>query len=89
MMTISIMRNGEALASKSGEEEAYLVWMGTFEKGDTITLSGLEKSHYLIDLGMGRTIVYASGRDFSFPVPFDEKKQCYDQRLFTGNIPYM
>lgn len=88
-MTISIMRNGEALASKSGEEEAYLVWNDVFEPGDTINVSGLEKSHYLLDLGLGRAIVYASGKDFSFPVPFDEKKLCYDPRVFTGDLHYM
>ena len=88
-MEIAIKRDENIIASKSGEVEAYLVFNEEFIPGDAIVLRNLEKGHYLIDLGLGRAIVYSNGKDFVFPIPFNEKKDCYDQRVFTGNIHYM
>lgn len=88
-MEIAIKREDNIIASKSGEVEVYLVFNQEFEAGDAIVLKNLEKGHYLIDLGLGRAIIYSNGKDFIFPIPFNEKKDCYDQRVFTGNIHYM
>lgn len=88
-MEIAIKRDNSIIASKVGYDEAYLVFKEVFLLGDLIVLSKLEKGHYLIDLGLGRAIIYSTGKDFIFPIPFNEKKDCYDQRAFSGALHYL
>ena len=85
-MEISIKRDENIIASKSGEVEAYLVFNEEFIPGDAIVLRNLEKGHYLIDLGLGRAIVYSNGKDFVFPIPFNEKRDGRQEFVFSPKI---
>jgi hypothetical protein len=90
-ITLSIT-NGETIrAEQSGTGEIWLVSQGAYQPGDVIHFTTDQEGFYLLRLeeALGPVLVYAKAGTFTLPVPFDEKKICYNPIAFTGNIHFL
>ena len=88
-MELAVIRNNEAVVSKTGTDEIYAVFNGTYEAGDMIRFIPDESGFYVIELGLGKNLLYSTGEPFDFPVPFGEKKYAYPEYSFTGTRHYL
>jgi len=88
ILTLKVLKeNGNTICVSRAEDEVSLVFTGVYQKGDKIVLeSSLKEGFYVIsvDDAMGEEFVYLSENNFSFEIPFGEKKICYSPKLFSG-----
>ncbi len=79
--------NNEVLLSKSGEEELYLVYKAEYQEGDYISLTTDRPGLYEVKLDAALDVapLYLNGA-FTFPIPFNEKKDCYPQIAFSAPL---
>ena len=77
------------LAENSRPAEVSLVYLGEYQEGDRIVLSSSQAGTYLLiqlDDVMNPSFVYLSKSEFSFEIPFREKRASYNPKAFTGGI---
>ncbi len=90
-MEIKIVRNGNIIASCTGEKETYLVFQEEYIDGDEIIFSPKEAGFYTIQFDhiLGRATVWANGNDYHFHIPFAQKHDCYHPQAFKGNMHFL
>lgn len=88
-MEIAIIRDSKVIASSNNIDETYLVFNGEYKIGDAIRVTPDNAGYYVMELGLGRNLLYSNGSSFAFPIPFDEKKIPYSASSFTGNVHYL
>ena len=88
-MELSLIRNGAAEICQIGREEMYLVYEGEYRNGDIIRFVPDGKGFYVLELGLGKNILFSDGSPFFFPVPFGEKKIPYPENSFIGERHYL
>ena len=83
---ISVVRDGEVLAQTQGDEVAALCYEQAYRQGDEIRLYCEENMYLWLQLedSFAPALVYCHAGEFSFPIPFEEKRVCYSQKAFTG-----
>ncbi len=89
MIELSVIRKDGSAVSKKGENEIYLVYEGEYEDGDIIRFIPESSGFYLLELGLGKNILYSNGSPFDFPIPFGEKKIPYPEYAFRGKMHYL
>ncbi|MBQ4515342.1 MAG: carbohydrate-binding protein [Clostridia bacterium] len=80
-------KNGEVLASKSGENYAILVYESEYAEGDTLVLKSSEKDVYLmlkLEDSMNEEFVYLTKDELTYLIPFGEKRISYSPKTFIG-----
>lgn len=87
-LLLSIKHGDTVLAQAEGTEETVLTYESEYANGDVITFSSDTFGFYTLSLDatLGRSLVYYKGGEFTFPVPFGEKKRCYSPNSFRGEI---
>lgn len=83
---------GTVKAQRKEEDDLVLVWQGTYEEGDEIILSVGETDCFYavrVDDGMDEELLYFKADKLVFPVPFQEKKEGYNPKAFTGDSHYL
>ena len=88
-MEIAIIRDGKEIASAAKADETYLVFNEEYMRGDAIRFTPDSAGYYVVDLGLGKNLLYSTGSSFAFPIPFDEKKIPYSESSFTGKVHYL
>ncbi len=90
-LKITIDNNCETKEIKTGFNEVFLVIEREYVNGDTINFYPSSKGYYIISLDGGLTpsFVYSNGNSFSFPIPFGEKRDCYNPVSFEGTRHYI
>lgn len=89
MIELGVIRNDTYIASKNGEDEVYVVFEGEYSEGDELRFIPDGCGFYVLDLGLGKNLVYSNGSPFDFQIPFGEKKLPYPPQSFTGEIHYL
>ncbi len=82
---------GIILKSERGETRADLLYEAEYAPGDRILLISDKYPEDIVlqvDDALGVSVNYLTG-DFSFEVPFDEKKTSYSPKTFSGNKHYL
>lgn len=88
--TVSITNQETTKAVASGADEVVLVYQNPYEEGDTITLKA-DQSGFVVctmDGTLAPTLLYLDGT-YILPIPFNERRVCYDPNAFQGNIHYL
>lgn len=88
--TLSITNQETTKAVASGADEVVLVYQNPYEEGDTITLKA-DHSGFVVctmDGTLAPTLLYLDGT-YTLPIPFNERRVCYDPNAFQGNIHYL
>ena len=78
--------------SKQEMMKFFLVIERKYIKGESINFyPKAEGGYYIITLdgGLPSSFVYSNGTPFSFPIPFDEKRDCYNPMAFSGSRHYI
>lgn len=78
---------GETLLCGQGQNEVILMYQPQYQDGNSIVLECSEPQKFIflqLDDAMSPSLIYLKDTDFSYPVPFGEKKLCYSQRSFSG-----
>lgn len=94
MATISVElfdKNQSLLAKNCKEDFVDLVVNREYEEGDYFSFSFSDKDtlYYLqVDDVLGVSEIYVKG-DFTYEIPFNEKKNSYNPRSFTGTCHYI
>jgi len=81
-------KNGEVVSENSGKDAVSIFYCGTYSDGDVIILNASEEKRYLViqlDDAITPAFIYLSGKEFIFPIPFDEKKMAYSPKSFSGD----
>lgn len=81
--------DGTVKASIEDTKEAILCFNKEYEEGDIITFNVEEpENHFFvkIDEAIDTSMVYIVDDEFSYEIPFGDKKICYPPTSFTGNI---
>ncbi len=89
--TITITdKDNKSLAQKSGKDEIFLVYDGTYTQGDKITLKADKAGFVLAKLDdcMDTTFAWLNG-EYTLEIPFNEKKMSYNPKCFTGERHYL
>ena len=88
MTTIEIIRNGEVLASVSGEKEAQLLYKGGYELGDEIRFAtDYEYALVQVDQAVKPAHVYLPEKSFTFRLPLEGiNPAVYAPGAFTGDM---
>src|SRR5699024_1413891 len=83
---ISVVRAGEWLAQTQADEVAALCYEQAYRQGDELRLYCEENMYLWLQLedSFAPALVYCHAGEFSFPIPFEEKRVCYSQKAFTG-----
>ena len=84
--------NDTIKAFASGEEQAVLVYEGSYEEGDAIVCKTDEPGgHYVIRIDdcMDESLVYITKPEVMFTIPFGDKKVSYNPKAFTGTKHYL
>lgn len=90
-LKLTIENNGIVKEIKNGYNEVFLVVEREYIKGETINFYPSEIGYFMITLdgGLSSSFVYSNGEPFSFPIPFGEKRDCYNPVSFEGNRHYI
>ncbi len=88
-MRVSVRRGAADAVCREGADEVYAVFCGEYAEGDEIVFTPDEPGFYMLDLGLGKNILYSNGCGFTFPVPFGEKRFPYNPESFNGSIHYL
>ena len=88
MTTIEVIRNGEVLASVSGEKEAQLLYKGGYELGDEIRFTtDYESALVQVDQAVKPAHVYLPEKAFTFRLPLEGiNPAVYAPGAFTGDM---
>lgn len=83
---ISVVRDGNVLAQKQADQVAALCYEQAYQVGDEIHLRCSENCYLWLQLedSFAPALVYCRAGEFTFPIPFEEKRVCYSQKAFTG-----
>ena len=87
----AVDREGNIIASCSGEDFVDLVCKHHFQEGDRIHLASSEYPVYLnwqVDDGLGAAFVYLTGEVF-YEIPFGEQRVSYSPKAFYGDRHYL
>lgn len=82
-------RQGKTLAERSAMDEAILVYQSTYQEGDRIQICSAEPNVYLkvsVDDALGYSFIYLTSTEFTYHIPFGEKRSSYSPKSFFGNI---
>jgi len=85
MKVLLCVKHGDTVLDQAeGKEETVLTFESEYTEGDYITFSSDTTGFYTlsVDATLGRSLVYYTGGEFTFPVPFGEKKRCYSPNSF-------
>ena len=84
-------REVETLASASGNEETWLVYMGEYMPGDQLCVRCDRPNQFLILCldGFTHAFVYCKGTHCTYPVPFGEAKKAVSPCAFVGTRHYL
>ncbi len=88
-MTLKILsKDGSVRYEAQGDGHCELVWYGSYEPGDRITLSSEAGTFARIqaDTLIQPALVYLQDGQFIFDIPFGSAKEPYPQEAFTGPI---
>lgn len=92
-LTLSVQNAaGEALASRSGEGEAWLVYEPEYAPGDRLCLTCSQPGQFLVmtlDDAVAPAFVYCKDTGCACPVPFGEARKVFSERAFAGNRHYL
>lgn len=90
-MEITILRNGNVIASCEGNNESYIVFNEEYQQGDEISFKPSHAGFYTIqfDHVLGRSTVYTDGSEYRISVPFEQKHDCYHPFAFKGNKHFL
>lgn len=81
-------KNNEIKASILDENEASLVFQQEYEAGDIIEIEKEEAGYLLIQLdeALKESLIYSEEKVIRVTVPYEEKKQCYCPKAFSGAL---
>ncbi|ONI48375.1 carbohydrate-binding protein [Candidatus Epulonipiscioides saccharophilum] len=95
-MKISVISSDNSLkasiSSDLGQEELSFVFEGQYAKGDKISFEDLSVPGFFeikIDDTIDSSILYITESQFSYEIPFDEKKIAVNPKSFAGQRHYM
>lgn len=90
-MEIKIIRDNNVLVSASNESETYIVFKEEYQNGDIISFKPDHAGFYTLqfDHVLGRSTLYSDGSEYRFPVPFDQKHDCYHPFAFKGDKHFL
>ena len=90
-MKIEILKNGNPVASKCGDDNLYLVYNAEYEEGDQIRVTTDEKGFYRVQLEatLGQAVIYSPGGEYTLSIPFGQKHDCYNASAFKGEMHYL
>jgi len=90
-VVLSVKNGANVLTSATGKEEITLTYEKAYQEEDCITFSSDTTGFYTIsvDETLDTSLVYYKGGEFTFIVPFGEKKNCYSPNSFAGDIHTM
>lgn len=88
--------HGSVLSSSLPGDETWLVHEGEYSEGDQLVLSSSPDEHVVprhiflrLDDALSPMLVYMTGGVFRYPVPFGEKKVCFNPLSFSGTRHYI
>ena len=84
-------KNGNTICVGSGQDFVSLVCTAQYSEGDRIVLETSQKNIHLwiqVDDAMGPAFCYLTD-NFSFEIPFGEKRISYSPKVFSGNRHYL
>lgn len=85
-------KNGELKCQASDQEQAIMVFEGTYEEGDTLVFETSNTGAFYvirIDDCMDESLVYLTSPKVVYTIPFNEKKISYNPKCFTGERHYV
>lgn len=85
-------KNGAVKAQAQGDQQAVLAWEGEYEEGDEIgfQISKTDRFYVIrVDDTMDEDLVYLTQPQIWYAVPFNEKKDSYNPKAFTGTRHYL
>lgn len=83
----AVDKNGTVIREESGKKEVNLMVEKVYEEGDRIVLEVDQKDAFYVisvDDALGEELVYLTGKEFSYEIPFGKKKVCYSPKIFSG-----
>lgn len=92
MLALKVLdKNGKTICVSRGENQVSLVCMAEYHEGDRIVLETSEKGSYIwiqVDDALGAALCYLTD-NFSYEIPFGEKRISYSPKVFYGNRHYL
>ena len=85
-------KNGELKCQASDQDQAIMVFDGTYEEGDTLVFETSNTGAFYvirIDDCMDESLVYLTSPKVVYTIPFNEKKISYNPKCFTGERQYV
>lgn len=85
-------KNGELKCQASDQDQAIMVFEGTYEEGDTLVFETSNTGAFYvirIDDCMDESLVYLTSPKVVYTIPFNEKKISYNPKCFTGERHYV
>lgn len=76
-------------AHVSDQGQAHLVYREAYEPGDEIVLRSTDVNVYLVvqlDDAMDPALIFMTGHEYRFLIPFNEKKKSYSPKSFSGEL---
>lgn len=87
-----IHSDGTVAAMEQGTDVVRLVYAKEYEEGDRILLESSEKNIHLlwqVDDALGSAQVYITDHAISYQIPFNEGKNSYSPKVFSGSRHYL
>ena len=87
-----IDKNNHTICVSSGEDFVDLVCSRAYEEGDRIFFETSEKNIHVrlqVDDALGPALVYLTDINFSYQIPFGEKRVSYSPKVFSGDRHYL
>lgn len=84
-----VSADGKVKAEACDKLEVNLVYHGEYEEGDRIVFNtDMPENFYVInvDAVLGDALVYITNEEYTYKIPFAEKKVCYSPNSFTGEV---
>lgn len=92
-LTLSVLNaEGKALASSTGQGEAWLVHESEYAPGDQLCLTCSDPDQFVVlalDDALAPTYVYCKGTTCVYPVPYGEARRVFSSRAFSGARHYL
>ncbi|MHB8129487.1 MAG: carbohydrate-binding protein [Mobilitalea sp.] len=80
---------GNIRAEKKEQEEVMLVYQRYYQEGDRIVITSSEKNRYIkvqVDDALGSSLLYITGNEVVYNIPFGEKRSSYSPKVFIGEL---
>lgn len=84
-----VKKDGSVVCSDCGEDEVFLVNNNEYEEGDKIVLTTSKPNIYAViqvDDALGEAFVYLTKTEFTYTIPFGEKRINMSPKVFYGNL---